>query len=262
MATRKEYQKKVERHIKDLAKRGIDPSIVTEGRTIKSLGWSQKSYNAFMERKRIAIRKEQKKQKLQQIKVHTNTQGYEFNKYDFNRIKDLQTKFNKSLQSQYKKFIQKNGKVDELTQAFLKGKPVRHKNSGENIQLQENFGNVNLIDRINKHVNIDEFIRLTEKKIVLHDFENMLDDYADFFEREFLNPLVEGLDLHLKEKEKLMELYKNMSIIERYQFNKDMKRVMVVVESDTKNPKSMYTPYLLIREFMTKQYSREFLEVG
>ena len=65
MATRKQLQKRVKNHIKDLAKRGIDPSVVTQGRSVQSLAWSQKSYDKFMENKRIAIRKENKKQRLQ-----------------------------------------------------------------------------------------------------------------------------------------------------------------------------------------------------
>ena len=90
--------------------------------------------------------------------------------------------------------------------------------------------------------------------------ENIIDDNSGFFDKEFLKPLVDTLSLHEKERKILLELYKKMNIVERYQFNKDMKRVMDIVESDTKNPRSMYTPYYLIREFMEKNYSREFLE--
>ena len=260
MATRKQLQKRVENHIKDLAKRGIDPSVVTQGRSVKSLAWSQKSYDNFMENKRIAIRKENKKQRLQKVIVTTNTQGYDINRYDYNRIKELQKKYDKKLQQEYKKYLKKYGKQDNITDAFLKGKPVRHKNSGENILLPENFGGANLINRLNENINIDEFIRLTEKKIANIRYENIIDDNSEFFDKEFLKPLVDTLSLHEKERKILLDLYKNMNIVERYQFNKDMKRVMEIVESDTKNPTSMYTPYYLIREFMEKEYKREFLE--
>lgn len=260
MATRKQLQKRVENHIKDLAKRGIDPSIVTQGRSIKSLAWSQKSYDNFMENKRIAIRKENKKQRLQKVIATTNTQGYEINRYDYNRLKELEKKYNNKLQKEYKKYVNKYGKPDKLTEAFLKGKSVRHKNSGENILLAENFGGVNLINRLNENINIDEFIRLTEKKIQGLRYENLIDDNSDYFDKEILKPLVNSLSMHDKGRKILLDLYKSMNIVERYQFNKDMKRVMDIVESDSKNPTSMYTPYYLIREFMEKEYKREFLE--
>lgn len=260
MATRKQLQKRVENHIKDLAKRGIDPSVVTQGRSIKSLAWSQKSYDNFMENKRIAIRKENKKQRLQKVIATTNTQGYEINRYDYNRLKELEKKYNNKLQKEYKKYVNKYGKPDKLTEAFLKGKSVRHKNSGENILLAENFGGVNLINRLNENINIDEFIRLTEKKIQGLRYENLIDDNSDYFDKEILKPLVNSLSMHDKERKILLDLYKSMNIVERYQFNKDMKRVMDIVESDSKNPTSMYTPYYLIREFMEKEYKREFLE--
>lgn len=260
MATRKQLQKRVENHIKDLAKRGIDPSVVTQGRSVQSLAWSQKSYDNFMENKRIAIRKEKKKQRLQKVIVTTNTQGYDVNRYDYNRITELQKKYNKKLEKEYKKYLAKYGKPDKITESFLKGKSVRHKNSGENILLPENFGGVNLINRLNENIDIDEFIRLTEKKIAGLRYENLIDDNSDFFDKEFLKPLVDTLSMHEKERGILLDLYKKMNIVERYQFNKDMKRVMDIVESDTKNPRSMYTPYYLIREFMEKNYSREFLQ--
>ena len=260
MATRKQLQKRVENHIKDLAKRGIDPSIVTQGRSIKSLAWSQKSYDNFMERKKIAIRKEKKKQRLQNIIVTTNSQGFVINKYVYNLVKPLQDKYNKKLKREYEKYVEQYGEPDKITEAFLMGKPIRHKNSGENIQLQENFGTINLLDRLNENIDIDEFIKLTEKKIKTLRFENLVDDNSEYFNQEFLQPLVDSLDLHEKEQNILLERYKNMNIVERYQFNKDMKRVMAIVESDKENPYSRYTPYYLIREFMEKEYNREFLE--
>lgn len=253
MATRNDYQKKVERHIKDLAKRGIDPSIVTEGRSTKSLGWNSKSYNVFMERKRIAIRQSKKI-------VHTNSQGYQLNKLEFNQLKKLQDDYNKKLQQEYKKFIKKHGNVDKITEAFLKGKPLRHKNGGENIQLQEHFGEVNLIDRFNEGVDIKEFNKLTQDKIKSLRFENITDDYSEYFEEEMLNPLVESYSLHPKEKKIVMDIYKNMNIVERSQFNKDMKRVMKIIDYEDKNPQSTNTPYYILRSFMEKNYKREFLE--
>lgn len=260
MATRKEHQRKVQHHIKDLAKRGIDPSLVTLDKSIESLGWSSKSYQAFMERKRIAIRRD-KREKVQKTTIDfTNSQGVEISKYDSNRLKKLNDKYNKKLKQEYKKYVNKYGKPDEITVAFLFGSPIRHKNSGENINLSENFGSVDLINRISENVDINEFIKLTEKKIETLSYENIIDDCSDYFESEFLQPLVDSLDLHPKEKDRLMILYKQMNIVERHQFNKDMKRVMQVIESDNNNPKSMYTPYLLIREFMVKEYKREFLE--
>ena len=259
MATRNEYQKKVERHIKDLAKRAIDPSLVTQGRESKSLGWNAKSYNSFMERKRIAIRKQQKEQRANKI-VFTNTQGYDYKKKEFDKIKKLQDEYNKKLQQEYKKFIKKHGNVDEITEAFLKGKPLRHKNGGENIQLQEHFGEVNLLNRINGDVDLKEFAKLTKEKIKNISYENMFDDYSDYFEQEMLKPLVDSLDLHTKESNILLEMYKKMNIVERSQFNKDMKRVMAIIESDLKNPKSTTTPYYIMRTFMENEYKREFLE--
>lgn len=258
MATRKEYQRKVENHIKDLAKRGIDPSIVTLGKSIETLGWSSKTYKSFMERKRIALRKEAKKQKIE--KARTNSQGYTFSEDDFKRIKALQNKYNNKLNQEYKKYVKKYGKPDELTKAFLEGKPLRHKNSGENIMLPQSFASVNLLDRINENINIDEFIKLTEKKISTLRYENIIDDNSEYFDKAFLKPLVESMDMHDKERKILLDLYKRMNIVERYQFNKDMKRVMDIVPSDQKNPFSRNTPYYLIREFMEKEYKREFLE--
>lgn len=260
MATRKEYQRKVHNHIKDLAKRGIDPSLVTLDKSIESLSWNSKSYEAFMERKRIAIRRDKREKKQKTTIELTNNQGVDINKFDHNRLKKLNKKYNDKLKKEYKKYLAKYGKPDPITEAFLFGNPIRHKNSGENITLPENFGSIDLINRVSDNVDINEFIKLTEKKIELLRYENMIDDCSDIFESEILNPLVDSLDMHPKEKDKLMELYKGMNIVERYQFNKDMKRVMQIVESDTKNPNSMYTPYLLIREFMVKEYKREFLE--
>lgn len=258
MATRNEYQRKVKHHIQDLIKRGIDPNLVTEGKTIESLGWNIRTYNSFMERKRIVLRKEQRKQRENKI-VYVNSQGYEFTKKEYDRVKKLQDKFNKKLEQEYKKFIKINGSVDELTEAFLKGEPIRHVNGDENIQLQEHFGKVNLLDRINEGVDLDVFEQLTNDKIKSINYEQITDDQSDYFEKDMLNPLVESLDLHKKEKDMLLDEYKRLDIISRIQFNKDMKRIMKVIEYEEKNPQSSSTPYYIIRSFMSKNHKREFI---
>lgn len=259
LATRKDNQRKIKQHINDLIKRGIDPTPVTQGKTIEQLAWNSITYNNFMERKRIALRKDKKIKKQKETIVLVNSQGYEVNQYEYNIVKKLEDKYNKELTKQYNNYVKIHGKPTELVENFLKGKQLRHKNSNEFIQLSENFGNVNLLDRLNDTVNLDLFVKLTENKIKLLNYENMLDDYSDYFNNEYLQPLVDSMDLHEKERKKLLEYYKEMNIIERYQFNKDMKRVMAIIESDLKNPKSMYTPYLLMLEFMEKEYKREFI---
>lgn len=258
MATRNEYQKKVERHIKDLAKRGIDPSLVTQGRDSKSLGWNSKSYNAFMERKRIVVRKEQRKQRENKI-VFTNTQGHELKKKDYDKIKKLQDEYNNKLEKEFEKLIKNKCELDELTEAFLKGKPLRHTNGNENIQLQEHFGEVNLLNRINEDIDLKEFAKLTREKINSISYNDMINDLSDYFEEDMLNPLVESLDLHKKEKDILLEEYKKMDIIGRSQFNKDMNRIKKIIEYEDKNPQSTSTPYYIIKSFMSRNYKREFI---
>lgn len=254
MSKRAELQKKVKHHIRDLKKRGIEVESVTSGKSVEQLAWNIKTYNNFMEQKRIALSRERKKRK-----VRTNKQGYVFTKKDYDAVLKLQSEYNIKIQKEYKKYIKKYGEPSKVEKDYLFGKSVRHTSSAENIQAGESFRKVNLIDRVSEGMNIDEFLKFTKMKMNQFSFLDIADDRTNDLKRLYLNDWKKSGDLTDNQIEEILELYKDIGVVQRSQFNKDMKRTMSWIESETNKVTSIWTPYELIKHVIDKQYDRSFI---
>lgn len=253
MGKRAKLQKLVKSHIRDLNKRGIDVETVTGGKSIEKLAWNQKSYDNFMEEKRIALSRQRK------IKQRTNKNGYVFIQKDFNRVKKLQDEYNKKVTSEYNKYKNKFGKPDRTLDRFLKGETVRHLNSGENVQLGESFRKVNLLDRFIEGMDIDSFIKMTKERMNDFSMNDVIDDRSKEMNDLYFKSWKEQGKLTTNRIKELTSIYKDMDIIQRSQFNKDMKRTMAWVDSESRNPKSHIDVYYTLKDVMEKQLQRVFI---
>lgn len=254
MGTRKELQKKVKKHIKDLEKRGIDVERVTQGKDIKSLGWSKKTYENFMKRKQSVLQQER------DVKKRTNKQGYVFSRKDYKEIKKLQDKFNRKKRNELKKFLEENPNISNVEKNFLLGSTVRHVNSSENIELQVSFKDENLIDSISNGVNIKRFIEMTKERIEDFSINDVVGDKSKYFKKQFLDKWLESGDLTKGQVKEFMEFYKDMNLVEKSQLNKDMNRKMSQVESTTRNPRSRLDVYNALKELIFLEKERKFVK--
>jgi len=253
MGKRAQLQKMVKSHIRDLNKRGIDVESVTGGKSLEKLAWNQRTYNNFLEEKRIALSRERK------VKQRTNKNGYVFTQKDFNRVKKLQDDYNKKVKSEYNKYKLKFGTPDKTMDKFLKGETVRHLNSGENVQLGESFRKVNLIDRVMEGMDIDYFISMTRERMNDFSMNDVIDDRSTEFNNLYLKAWKEQGQLTDNRIKEILEIYKDMNIIQRSQFNKDMKRTMSWIDSASKNPRLNVDVYYTLKEVMEKQGQRVFI---
>lgn len=254
MGTRKELQKKVKKHIRDLEKRGIDVERVTKGKDIKSLAWSKKTYESFMRRKQSVLQQER------DIKKRTNKQGYVFSPKDYKEIKKLQNKFNRKKQSEFKKYLNVNPNLSEIEKDFLMGSTVKHVNSSENIELQVSFRKENLIDSINENINIKTYIEMIKERIEDFSMEDVVGDKSKYFKKEFLDKWIESGDLTENQAKEFIKLYKDLSSIEKSQLNKEMSHKMQQVDSTSRNPRSRLDVYNGLKELVFIQQERNFVK--
>ena len=89
MGKRKQLIKKVQHHIKDLEKRGIDVNRVTKGKSVEKLAWSQSSYDNFIKVKQNVLSYER------DIKKRTNAHGYTLSINEYKTVRALEKKYNK-----------------------------------------------------------------------------------------------------------------------------------------------------------------------
>lgn len=254
MGTRKELQRKVKNHLKDLEKRGINVNRVTQGKDVKALAWNKKTYQKFMERKQAVLQQER------DVKKRTNSQGYVFSPRDYKEIKKLQDKFNRKKQSEFKKYLKMNTNLSDLEKDFLLGATVRHINSSENIELQVNFGKENLIDSINENINIKTFIEMTKERIEDFSMNDVIADKSEYFKKGFLNKWLKSGDLTPIQADEFMKLYKDMDIIEKSQLNKDMNRKLTNVDSAGTHAKSKTDVYHALKEMIFLEEKRIFVK--
>lgn len=253
LGKRKELEKKVNRHIKDLEKRGIDIERVTGGKDVKTLAWNIRTYEKFMEKKKSVLARER------DIKKRTNNQGFLIDSQSYKQVRKLQNEFNKKIDNEYNEFLKDNPNLSDVEKSFLRGKTVRHVNASENIELQSSFRNVNLLDQLNKDVNIKYFIEMNKERMEEFSLYDVVGDRSTYFKKQFLDGWVQSLDLTENQGKEILSIYKNMNIIEKTQFNKDLDRKMQQVESIVSRPRSKYDVYHALLEVALIQDVRKFV---
>ena len=258
MGIRKQLSKKIKHHIKDLEKRGIDVSRVTGGKSIEKLAWNKRTYENFMKQKKKVLIRER------DIKKRTNANGYLLSEKEYKTVKSLEKAFNNKKDNELKKFINKFGKLSDVEVAFLKGKPVRHLNSNENIELQTSFRKENLFDSFSPNIDLKFFKEFVEEEIDDFSYQDVIDKRRE----EFINQLDEwtkdgrlgiGGNYPQQVKEELLKEYDNMGFIQSVQFNQDLKHKMQYVESASKNIYSTYDEKALLKDLLKRQDDRKFI---
>ena len=76
---------------------------------------------------------------------------------------------------------------------------------------------------------------------------------------KFLNEWVNSGDLTENRAKEIQDIYKNMNIINKSQFNKDLEKKMSMVESVVRNPRSGYDVYHALKEIALTQDDRDFI---
>lgn len=263
MGIRKQLQKKVTAHIKDLEKRGIDVQRVTRGKSIEQIAWNKKTYDNFINQKKNVLTRER------DIKKRTNKQGYVLSEKEYRTLKKLEKQMNNKKQLELKKVEKMFGNLSKIEKDFLQGKAIKHLNSKEEIQLQTSFRKENYIDSYNSNIDLKYFKDFVEDEI--KDFSYL--DVIDKRKEEFLNQIKDWAmnyrlgvvaDSELKNHTKKMvehfeNLYDNMSFIQAVQFNQDLSHKLQMVESASDNQYSSYNEKRMLEELMKRQEQREFI---
>ena len=262
MGKRKQLIKKVQHHIKDLEKRGIDVERVTKGKSLEKLAWSQSTYDNFIKVKKNILANER------DIKKRTNAHGYILTKNEYKTVKTLEKKYNKKKESELEKYKAKFGELSEVEEAFLRGEPIRHVNSKENIELQTSFRKENLFDSFGSNIDLKFYKEFVEEEIKDFTYESVIKKRREEFineMREWANAYRFGVfaenDTKYVDKvvDKLTQMYDNMSLIQAVQFNQDMKHKLQYVDSASQNKYSSYDEMALLKDLMVIQSQRKFV---
>lgn len=259
MSKRKELLRKVNRHLKDLEKRGIDIERVTGGKSAEQLAWNKRTYDNFMKKKHNVLVRERDKKK------RTNIQGYTLTEKEYKIVKGLENKMNKKKMNELSKMEKILGGLSDVERAFLKGVPVRHANSNENIELQLSFRKENYFDTYNSSIDLKYFKEFIEEEIQDFSWEQVMDKKRDELKQELSEWAESGLlglgdDKYKKNVvDELMQQYDNMGLIQSIQFNQDMKHKLQYVESASNNIYSVWDEKRLLQDLMKKQDDREFM---
>lgn len=259
MGKRKQLIKKVQHHIKDLEKRGIDVERVTKGKSLEKLAWSQSTYDNFIKVKKNILANER------DIKKRTNAHGYILTKNEYKTVKTLEKKYNKKKENELEKYKAKFGKLSEVEEAFLRGEPIRHVNSKENIELQTSFRKENLFDSFSSNIDLKFYKEFVEEEIKDFTYESVIQKRRE----EFINEMREWANAYRfgigDEKfinnvvDELTQMYDNMSLIQAVQFNQDMKHKLQYVDSASQNIYSTYDEKALLKDLMKVQSERNFV---
>ena len=205
---------------------------------------------------------EEHKEKVFNAKYDVNNQGVKILKKDYKDILDLQNKFNNKKERILNSYIKKREKegnpLSDIELKFLKGESVRHLNSSENITLNLNFRKEDLINSITEGVNIDFYKKTIEDEIKNFRINNVIQNRSRKLNK-FLNNWVNSGDLTENRVKEIQDLYKNMNIINKSQFNKDLEKKMTMVESVVRNPRSGYDVYNALKEIALVQDDRDFI---
>ena len=259
MGKRKQLIKKVQHHIKDLEKRGIDVNRVTKGKSVEKLAWSQSTYDNFIKVKKNILSDER------DIKKRTNAHGYTLSKNEYKTVRALEKKYNKKKESELQKYISKHGNLSEVEEAFLRGEPIRHVNSKENIELQTSFRKENLFDSFGANINLKYYKEFVEEEIKDFTYESVVQKRRE----EFINEMREWAEAYRfgigdenyinKVVGELTQMYDNMGIIQAVQFNQDLKHKLQYVDSASQNIYSTYDEKALLKDLMQVQSERNFV---
>ena len=212
----------------------------------------------------IAIKQfnEERRQRIKDAQFKTNSQGVKIHKNDYNAILSLQNEYNAKKERILNNYIQKRKKEgNEISQVeidFLKGKTVRHVNSSENIELNVNFRKENLIDSISPGVDLNFYKKTIQEEIKKFKISNVIQNRSNKL-NSFLKTWQDSMELTENQVKEIQDLYKNMNVIEKSQFNKDLEHKMAMVESVTKNPRSRYDTYHALKEIVFLQEDRKFV---
>lgn len=259
MSIRKQLLKKVNNHLKDLEKRGIDVNRVTGGKTAEQLAWNKRTYDKFMKQKHNVLVRERDK------KRRTNKQGYVMTEKEYKTIRKLENDMNKKKQNELKKMEKMLGGLSDVERAFLQGVPVRHTNSNENIELQVSFRKEKYFDTYNSSIDLKYFKEFIEEEIEDFSWEMVMDKKREELKEELTEWANSGLlglgDDNYKKNvvEDLMSQYDNMGLIQSVQFNQDMKHKLQYVESASNNKYSVWDERRLLEDLMKKQDDRDFI---
>lgn len=259
MSKRKELLRKVNRHLKDLEKRGIDIERVTGGKSAEQLAWNKRTYDNFMKKKHNVLVRERDKKK------RTNIQGYTLSEKEYRIVKDLENKMNKKKMNELAKMEKVVGRLSDVEKAFLMGVPVRHVNSNENIELQTSFRKENYFDTYNSSIDLKYFKEFIEEEVEDFSWEQVMDKKREELRFELTDWANSGLlglgdeDYKKKTVDELMGLYDNMGLIQAVQFNQDMKHKLQYVESAANNIYSVWDEKRLLMDLMKKQEDRDFI---
>lgn len=259
MSLRSKQVKLVEKHLKDLEKRGIDVSRATQGKSIEKLAYSKKSYKQFMERKSAILSKER------DIKKRTNQHGYTFTHKEYKEIKKLENEMRKKKQAEFWKLEKLKGGFSDVEEAFLKGSPIRHKNSKENIELQTSFREESYFNSFGKGLDFNYFKETIKEEIQDFSFKNVIDDKRELFKNEMKQWAKAGVFGIGKTKfqnervNELMEAYDSMDFMQKVQFNQDMKHKLQYVDSASNNTYSTWDERRLLLDLMKQQKDRDFM---
>ena len=238
-------------------KQGVSDSQLRK--QIKKAGESQ--INAHMN-KVIKRMNEEHKEKVFNSKYEVNNQGVKILKKDYKEILDLQNKYNEKKERILNNYIKKREKegnpLSEIELKYLKGESVRHLNSSENLTLNLNFRKEDLINSISEGVNINFYKKTIEDEIKNFRINNIIQNRSRKLNK-FLNEWVNSGDLTENRVKEIQDLYKNMNIISKSQFNKDLEKKMSQVESVVRNPRSGYDVYNALKEIALVQDDRDFI---
>ena len=202
------------------------------------------------------------KDKIFKSKYEVNNQGIKILKKDYKEILDLQNKYNEKKERILNNYIKKREKegnpLSEVELKYLKGESVRHLNSSENLTLNLNFRKEDLINSISEGVNINFYKKTIEDEIKNFRINNVIQNRTRKLNK-YLNEWVNSGDLTENRAKEIQDLYKNMNIINKSQFNKDLEKKMSMVESVVRNPRSGYDVYHALKEIALNQEDRDFI---
>ena len=202
------------------------------------------------------------KDKIFKSKYEVNNQGIKILKKDYKEILDLQNKYNEKKERILNNYIKKREKegnpLSEVELKYLKGESVRHLNSSENLTLNLNFRKEDLINSISEGVNINFYKKTIEDEIKNFRINNVIQNRSRKLNK-YLNEWIDTGDLTENRAKEIQELYKNMNIINKSQFNKDLEKKMSMVESVVRNPRSGYDVYHALKEIALVQDDRDFI---
>ena len=221
----------------------------------------EKQIDAYMDnvlkRQRLDI-----KHTRERVNYRYNTQGVKIRKEDYRQIMSLEDEFNNKKERILNNYIKKREKegtpLTQIEIEFLKGKSVRHTNSSENINLNINFRKENLIDSITNGVDIKYYKEMIKDEIKNFKITSVIKNRSRKL-NSYLKTWVNSGDLTPNRQNEILDMYKNMNMINKSQFNKDLERKMQQVESIVKNPRSSYDVYNALKEIALMQNDRDFI---